>query len=319
VPSLVISDGAPITGMTDIVAGSNHTCARDQGNNVLCWGYNAFGQLGSGNFATTSRPSPVMGLGPADQIQTFSNHTCAIAHGNAYCWGLNSDGQLGDGSTANSDQPQQVMSDLGVMFQAVGTGTNHSCAIDQVSKVWCWGKNDSTQLGVSSIPGSPLPVMTTYAGASSLGLGSNDTCARGSDGSVWCWGSNSGGQLGNGSYTSSTSPVQALPAGMAITVSAGITYACALTTEMSGHLIRCWGINSEGQLGTGNNQDQLVPVGPKLPAGTLVSQLAVGGQETCVLSSDDVPYCWGHNNDSQLGDPSMVNADAPARVPLVCP
>jgi alpha-tubulin suppressor-like RCC1 family protein len=48
----------PITA-TAIAAGGEHTCALLNDGTARCWGYNFYGQLGNGEFAFMTTPSPV--------------------------------------------------------------------------------------------------------------------------------------------------------------------------------------------------------------------------------------------------------------------
>ncbi len=41
--------------------GRSHTCVISSGGGVKCWGYNGFGQLGSGSFSSVTRPTDVAG------------------------------------------------------------------------------------------------------------------------------------------------------------------------------------------------------------------------------------------------------------------
>lgn len=92
--------------------GRFHACALRRGGEVLCWGGNAFGQLGDGT--TTDRPHPavVPGLDPVARIATGSKHTCVVTVAGALrCWGSNADGQLGDGTTVSRGRAGAVMVD----------------------------------------------------------------------------------------------------------------------------------------------------------------------------------------------------------------
>ena len=88
-----------LTGVTNISAGFNHTCAADLDGTMSCWGYNYFGQLGNttNNGILTANPTPttVTGLTGVTNIAAGYNHSCAVVDTTMACWGLNRFGQLG--------------------------------------------------------------------------------------------------------------------------------------------------------------------------------------------------------------------------------
>ncbi len=93
-----------------VVAGSGHTCARTIDGHALCWGRNAYGQLGDGTTTDRSRPVAVTGLSRLAALHASGAHTCAISTLNeAYCWGYNVDGQLGGGDRENAALPTRVV------------------------------------------------------------------------------------------------------------------------------------------------------------------------------------------------------------------
>ena len=73
------------------------------------------------------------------------------------CWGWNFYGQLGEGSTANRNHPVEV-DGLDGKVTAVTGGGGHTCAILEVGDVYCWGFNESGQLGNQATVDSSLPV-----------------------------------------------------------------------------------------------------------------------------------------------------------------
>lgn len=50
----------PLTGITAIVAGEEHSCALKSNGQVRCRGDNAFGALGDGTTTSRTRPVPVL-------------------------------------------------------------------------------------------------------------------------------------------------------------------------------------------------------------------------------------------------------------------
>jgi alpha-tubulin suppressor-like RCC1 family protein len=92
----------------DVSVADNHACALLATGEGICWGYNAFGQLGYGhtdNVGDDEVPSSVgvLSLGaPVKQLEAGGNSTCALLETNeVYCWGANFDGELGYGHTNN--------------------------------------------------------------------------------------------------------------------------------------------------------------------------------------------------------------------------
>lgn len=74
--------------------------------------------------------------------------------------------------------------------------------------------------------------------------------------------------------------------------------------------IYCWGDNSVGQLGNGNNTSSATPqkvLGlPTIDQDVSFLQIEAGGNYTCATSGEDYNnYCWGGNGDGQLG-PSIM-------------
>ena len=83
------------------------------------------------------------------------------------------------------------------------------------------------------------------------------SCAMTENGNVLCWGKNASGQLGDDSTTQRLTPVavSGLTADWALAV--GFDHACAI--DDAGGRVRCWGSNSDGQLG--NNSTVNRPTG----------------------------------------------------------
>ena len=71
---------------TQIVAGSDHTCALISDGSVKCWGRNDYGQLGQGNSTHQGQQSQQMGDylaftdldGVAIKLAAGAHHTCAL-------------------------------------------------------------------------------------------------------------------------------------------------------------------------------------------------------------------------------------------------
>ena len=268
--SLAVPSGptpAEAANVAGVSAGGEHTCAVTTGGGVKCWGDNNYGQLGDGN-SPTDGTTPVAVTGLTFGVATVSAgefHTCALTTGGGVkCWGLNFSGALGDDTTTTSDTPVDVCAAAGCAstlsgVDALSVGGFHTCALTATGGVKCWGSNGSGQLGDDSATSSDTPVdVCAAAGCASnlsgiddvVSAGGDHTCALTTGGDIKCWGDNFNGQLGNGnSPTDSDTPVNVtgLASGVAA-VSAGDDHTCAVTSTGG---VKCWGSNTQGQLGNG--------------------------------------------------------------------
>lgn len=91
-------------------------------------------------------------------------------------------------------------------------------------------------------------------------------------------------------------------------ISAGMEHTCAVANGKA----YCWGINTSGQLGTGNTTTSLVPVAVNTSgvlANKTVTSISASASHTCAVA-DGKAYCWGSNTDGKLGNgtttPSLV-------------
>ena len=79
-------------------------------------------------------------------------HSCLLHDtGKVYCGGIRQHGRLGDGQDdSHYDQTLGAISGLdGVVYLAAGTA-DHTCALNRLGEVLCWGKGDSGQIGNGS-------------------------------------------------------------------------------------------------------------------------------------------------------------------------
>ena len=274
----------------EVVAGTQHACARLSDGTVQCWGNNEGGKIGqdtpaAGNtrYLTPQVVNLGTGLRAVGLAAAGSYHTCAKlvnSTTNVYagikCWGDNEFGQLGQGDRLARGDNLNPMSSLGFIdlgtaspvVQVVAT-SGHTCALLGDNTVKCWGNNWFGQIGT---------------GTANAGL----ACTPSTD---ECWGDESsemGGFL-------PTVPLS----GSVVEISGGDRQTCARFNDGT---VRCWGWGEYGQLGLG---DQLtrgdgsgeVAALPAIDLGTGFSavEIAAGGFHECAVSSGGVVKCWGFN------------------------
>jgi len=255
-----------LSAVQAITTSDLHACALAHHGEVLCWGSNSNGQLGDGT--TTDRHTPVQVTGlPANatQVEAGGRHTCALlVDGTVWCWGKGGNGELGNGSTSDSSVPVQVTGLPAAVQIAIGGNQlsgNSSCALTMSGGVFCWGWNNSGQLGNGTTTDSDVPVAVTGLGSGVLAIADDGStaCAVTTAETASCWGDNSVGELGDGAIGGNvTTPVTVggfTALGGAISSENGASV-CGIS--ITGAAV-CWGWNGDGQLGDGSTTSSPVP------------------------------------------------------------
>ena len=108
--------------------------------------------------------------------------------------------------------------------------------------------------------------------------------------------------------TESAAPFQPKSFGPGALV-AGDEHTCALTDAGA---VKCWGNNSNGQLGNGTTTSSNVAVDVSGISGA--TALAAGGITPARCSTDATVKCWGYNGSGQLGNGTTTQSTTPVAV-----
>ena len=280
------------SGVKSIAVGSQTVCAVTTAGGAKCWGVNNV----SASASPTSSTSPVDVVGltsGVEQISIGSGYTCFLTTTrNVQCVGLNNWGQLGNGGVATSTTATSV-SNIDGLALSISSGAQSSCIVTTTRTVKCWGYGGNGALGNGSSPTySAVPVdVSSLSSVSELAVADGSACALTTDGAVKCWGRNDVGQLGSGVAGNSNAPVDVIGLSSGVrAIRAGQLHYCAILDTGS---MKCWGRNSEGQLGTGaTSGNRNTPIASAIATGTIVDVSAYL-YFTCVLNSEGVVRCFG--------------------------
>lgn len=176
--------------------------------------------------------------------------------------------------------------------------TYSRCVRFSDGSVRCWGSNYAGALGIGTIGmGCPTPfIAQRLHGASSVVLGGGSGCAMFGHG-LWCWGSNFQNNIGAGAPRPSYLPIPlGEPSTGEGTVVAGHGNTTCLVSPAG--TLRCWGQNTNAELGLGDAAPRTTPVTVPLDE---VAQVAPGETHTCALRRDGTVWCWGSNCAGEAG------------------
>jgi alpha-tubulin suppressor-like RCC1 family protein len=289
-----------------VIGGGSHSCAVKGDGTVLCWGANAFGQLGDATTEPRLVPTPVMLLSDAVELTAGNNHTCARREGGAVaCWGRNNVGQLGDGMMPMTDRltpvPVAGLTDAVELAATPVLGGNYTCARRAGGSVACWGMNPLD--GMATNRPAPVPGLV---GAAEIAGGYDHVCVRRESGTIACWGANGHGELGNGGTAMREGPVDVMGVSDAVELSLGLYFSCA---RRAGGTVVCWG---EGPLGDATIDSSPLPIEVSGLANAV--ELAAAEAHVCARQQSGTVVCWGENEFGSLGDWTMTDRRTPVSV-----
>jgi alpha-tubulin suppressor-like RCC1 family protein len=225
-------------------------------------------------------------------------------------WGSNVSGELGTGQTSSDRALLPVLASLphGTRVTAVAPGCSHALALTSTGGVLAWGTNRFGELGSGRAGGAiatPAPVkLPDGVRIRAISAGCTFSLAVSTDGQVYAWGSDNVGQLGIGTinFGDNPLPVQVhLPPGVMVrTVAAGFEHALAVTTDGQ---VLAWGDNNAGKLGNGGNaRVGTTPAPVLLPAGTRVTAVTAGTDDSLAVTSTGQVLGWGSEGFGSLGN-----------------
>jgi alpha-tubulin suppressor-like RCC1 family protein len=240
--------------LTRIFGGGKRPCGITISNDLYCWGNVIFyDDVAAG----------LVDQGVVD-VASSKEHRCWLkTTGKWRCSGDREWGEFGDTTTTHT-------------FKRIAAGHNFTCALDADGLAYCWGRNNSGQLGRGS------------------------TTAECDDGGIvrLCPGT-------------SVVPQRVATDVRFTQIEAGEHHVCALAVE--GH-IYCWGEGKEGQLGNRGNIDQSIPVVVGLIEQLRFTQFSVGEHHACGVATDGKLYCWGQGDYGQLGTGTNADQNRPVAV-----
>jgi alpha-tubulin suppressor-like RCC1 family protein len=293
----------------------------------------------------TQKRNSLLNLRPLDRAndlqQLLDRETSSLKLknmiGSVYTWGQNNEGQLGSipvnvtatGTKVRNGYPRLLVPLQNVIVTSIACGHMHTLIITLDQKVFAWGSNKTSQLGLGPhapewVP-MPLPIRELSHIVKVAG-GSEHSLALDSTGQVYSWGHGEGGLLGHGDCTTQKSPLLIatfVKAKLSVCdIACGGLHSLALTKE--GHVFS-WGRGEGGQLGhpfeelTRANDLEIYYPTPKRIRGLeklRIRQIQCGDAHSLALAFTGFVYGWGYTNSGQLGTGVASNPENPQAIQI---
>ncbi len=240
---------------------------------------------------------------------TCEGGACTCPGGSIACGGRCIDPMIDPRNCGSCGDVCGIRCDSGVCLDTVGVSVGESHVSD--GAVWCWGSSLWGQVGV--ISSTPFLRPTLVAGieeAVAVAASNTFTCALRDDGTVWCWGSGPGVGTGDAAVRGAA-PQRVAGLDRVIAIDRGAYYVCALRDDGSAY---CWGGSFLGIFGDGNASGVPSAAPRRIPDVPAFVHLGAGGHHVCGVDAAGQVYCWGSNQEGQLGRGTESGAERPATV-----
>jgi alpha-tubulin suppressor-like RCC1 family protein len=310
-----------LSGVAQIAAGNNFSCAVMNDGSSKCWGYNRNGQLGIGNNDDQTLPS-ALNVPQMQTIRAGNSFACGLdTLGGMHCWGYGNEGVLGQGNRNTRNTPQAV-SGLPVI-QEFAVGQRHVCALTGSGSLYCWGRNNEGQTGQvrNGNPRVTTPTPVMIADVATVSLGLRHSCVLTTGEGAWCWGYNGSGQLGNDSTATTHIPVRMRSLYNVSGIFAwkfGYGTSAIIDRQNGSQGFYSWGQGFWGQIGEGTYNTKKVPmlVDAQSVLGSNVRDVAGNERQICVVGDNGRVACWGDPSHGRTGH-GIVQADHLAATEVV--
>ena len=229
---VIKADGAPLTKIVKVSAGTYRTVALDEEGNVWVWGY-GYGATASkiskitngidispnyvvkqnGDVFRLDSPDVKLNMNNVIRVSEGTNHALFLTKaGKGYAIGTNNKGQLGDGTTISRSEPVMIQNSTGVQtlteIKELKAGNEFSMAILKNGETYTWGSNENYKLGNDQDNYNVYPKKNDQTNEAIFGdAGVNNGGIINKDGYVYTWGLGKYGNLGNKLFNDSSAPV----------------------------------------------------------------------------------------------------------------
>lgn len=272
-----------------------------------CWGGQNQGQFGNGTM-NMSNPSPISAYGGGSgfkmidtDITDGQGFTCVInSSSQILCAGNNNVGQLGRGFAGAAQSTPAQESTMASNWSKLVVEQLHTCAINTLGELYCWGGGASGRLGDGTATDRYDPTRVgTGTDWVSLGLTNVSSCGIRGSGVAYCWGANGAGQVGNGNTTQQDAPALVSGGFSDWTLIRGNNnHFCGLRATGQGY---CWGDGIGGRVrGDGTNGGSTVPF-EVTGNFTNWTYIAGGYESSCGIRGGRL-YCWGQRDEYGIPD-----------------
>jgi alpha-tubulin suppressor-like RCC1 family protein len=304
----------PAVSWNQVSAGSTHTCAIADGDDLYCWGTPSNNQTAGAG--TTSVPIRIETASDWQSVTAGTDTTCAVTTaGVRACFGRNSEGQKGRGDLTDMPAVEYFGTPDTVDWVDVDIGVGAVCGISTAAdsnRLYCWGEDNYGQLGDGMETGTPTTTPTesnnTLTGWTDVRMSLQHGCGIRSPGHVYCWGYGPANGHGQGSTIQPTiTEVVGGPGWVAVDTGSDVSCACRDDGR-----VHCWGNNHTGQLGNNQVSNFWTDAVPSADiGGGEFAVVRVGNRRGCAIKRADATgaaprslWCWGENLFGAIGDGS---------------
>ena len=289
-----------------VSAGGYHSVVITADGAAWSWGEGSCGQLGHGDEQSQWQPKKIEAFAGQHAVAVSAGgvHSLALtADGAAWSWGLGYAGRLGHGDAQDQPLPKKIEALAGQRVVAVSAGLAHNFALTAEGAVWSWGCGWEGELGHGDQQHQLQPKKIAAFGQRvvAVSAGQLHSLAITAEGAVWSWGYGGHGRLGHGDLQSQQLPkkVEAFAGQRVVAVSAGDAHSIAIAADGA---VWSWGEGSWwGQLGHGDEEDQLLSKKVEALAGRRVVAVSAGGSYSIAITADGAVFTWGKGEHGCLG------------------
>lgn len=340
--SLPVRAGFPpgFVGVKEVYMGHYYNIlVIDLDNKLWIWGYNGYGQCGTGNTtdqrvpycASNNASNSIYGKSVTDVAmclgtEGLNSYVVLCSDGTVHGVGYNGYGQLGDGTTTTRNNFVQCSGLTGITQIAGGRERYSSYyAVKSNGTLYAWGYNGDGQLGVGNTTSNYYTPTNISANGSLSGKtivkafgGYLVAYALDSAGGLHAWGNGNYGQHGAGNTSTEYTPVQ-VNSSVADLYAGGYDYAMVLIKKTDKTL---WGAGYGGYTTNGDTNSTTSGNWIQIPVGNTVVKAVRGGSGSynygIALLENGTVYGWGYNGNGALctgSTSSSVNVSTPQLIP----